>query len=184
MKGFPDMDDERAAKIDAALAKADANPYSSGKHPPVAAYVLSNRNGEMSRLKKRIESLRRVDQMEHVEIEFDGGTIVTNEDVNRVQILFDEKPDEAARSKLKGYGFRWSPREGAWQAPRTPAYLNRAKRILGITDEKRTTAADEGNAAQEAAPLATPSAEDRADEIQAAREIETDEFPQYAIPGA
>ncbi len=168
MKGFPDMDDDRAAKIDAALAKADANPYSSGKHPPVPAYVLSNRNGEMSRLKKRIESLRRVDEMEHVEIEFDGGSIVTNEDVNRVQILFDEKPDEATRSKLKSYGFRWSPREGAWQAPRTPAYLNRAKRILGITDDKQTTAPDDGDAAQDAAPQADPSAEGKADEIQTA----------------
>ena len=31
-----------------------------------------------------------------------------------------------------------------------------AKRILGITDTKRATAADEGDAAQDAAPPATP----------------------------
>ena len=38
--------------------------------------------------------------MEHTEIEFDGGMIITNEDVNRVQILFDEKPDEARLKNL------------------------------------------------------------------------------------
>jgi len=162
MKGFPDMDDERAAQIDAALAKRDANPYSTDKHL-IPAYVLSNRNAEINRLKKRIKSLRNVDQMEHVEIDFDGGQIVTNEEVNRVQILFDEKPDEATRSKLKSYGFRWSPREGAWQAQRTPAYLRRAKDILGVTDTKLANATDEGDATQDAAPLATPSAKDKAD---------------------
>lgn len=132
MKGFPDMDDERAAKIDATLAEQDANPYSVGKHPPVSSWRLSNRNAEMTRLKKRIEALREVDKMEHTDIEFDGGTVITNEDINRVQILFDEKPDDATRAALKSNGFRWSPSEGAWQASRTPVYLHRAKRILGI----------------------------------------------------
>ncbi len=70
--------------------------------------------------------------MEHTEIEFDGGVIVTNEDINRVQIIFDSKPDEAVRRELKSLGFRWSPREGAWQAQRTPVYLQRAKRICNI----------------------------------------------------
>lgn len=155
MNGFPDMDDERVAKIDAALAEQDASAYSSGKHSPVPSWQLSNRNAEINRLKSRIKSLQIVDQMEHVEIDFDGGQIITNEEVNRVQILFDEKPDDATRSKLKSNGFRWSPREGAWQAPRTPAYLSRAKRILNVTDTKPATA-DDGDAAQQAAPLATP----------------------------
>ncbi len=132
VKGFTDMDDERAAKIDAAVAELNARPYSSGKHVPVPSWVLSNRNGEMSRLKKRIEALRQVDQMEHVEIDFPGGQIVTNEDVNRVQILFDEKPDADMRSKLKRNGFRWSPSESAWQTLRTPAALRCAKRILHV----------------------------------------------------
>jgi len=93
---------------------------------PYPPYELSNNNAEMGRIKKRLESLQKVDEMEHTEIDFDGGTIVTNEEVNRVQILFDEKPDEETRSKLKQNGFRWSPREKAWQAPRTPRYLRRA----------------------------------------------------------
>ena len=55
-----------------------------------------------------------------------------NEEINRVQIIFDAKPDEAVRRELKSWGFRWSPREGAWQAQRTPHYLHRAKRICHV----------------------------------------------------
>ncbi len=99
---------------------------------PFPPYALSNNNAEINRIKKRLEALRKVDEMEHTEIEFDGGIIVTNEDINRVQIIFDSKPDEAMRQKLKGWGFRWSPRERAWQAQRTPAYLMRAKRICDV----------------------------------------------------
>ena len=99
---------------------------------PFPPYALSNNNAEINRTKKRIEALRVVDEMEHVEIEFDGGMIVTNEEINRVQIIFDAKPDEAVRRELKSWGFRWSPREGAWQAQRTPHYLHRAKRICHV----------------------------------------------------
>lgn len=129
MKGCPGITDEDAAQADAQLAE-----MREAIRRPVPAWQLSNRNAEITRLKKRIEALRQVDEMEHVEIDFDGGQIITNESVNRVQILFDEKPDEATRAKLKSNGFRWSPREGAWQAPRTPAYLRRAKYLLGIQE--------------------------------------------------
>jgi len=99
---------------------------------PFPRYALSNNNAEINRTKKRIEALCIVDEMEHVEIEFDGGVIVTNEEINRVQIIFDSKPDEDVRRELKSWGFRWSPREGAWQAQRTPRYLHRAKRICHV----------------------------------------------------
>lgn len=99
---------------------------------PFPPYALSNNNAEINRIKKRLDALRVVDAMEHVEIEFEGGVIVTNEEINRVQILFDEKPDEAVRRELKSWGFRWSPSEGAWQAQRTPRYLQRAKRICHV----------------------------------------------------
>ena len=140
VKGYTGISDEGAAKIDAQLAEQDASPYSSGRHLPIPSYQLSNRNAEINRLKKRIAALQRVDRMEHVEIDFEGGQIVTNEDINRVQILFDEKPDEATRSKLKSYGFRWSPREKAWQAQRTPRYLERSKYILGVRNAESASA--------------------------------------------
>lgn len=56
-----------------------------------------------------------MDEMEHIEISFPGGLLTTNEEINRVQIIFDDTPDEATRAKLKANGFRWAPREGAWR---------------------------------------------------------------------
>lgn len=107
--------------------------YKGIPYPP---YALSNNNAEISRIKKRLSHLETVDKMDHVEISFPGGVLLTNEEINRVQILYEDKPDEATRSKLKSYGFRWSPREGAWQTQRTPQALRRAKQILNITDDQ------------------------------------------------
>ena len=154
MKGCPGITGEDAASADAQLAE-----MREGIRRPVPAWQLSNRNGEIKRIKDRLAQLRKVDEMEHTEIEFDGGMIITNEDVNRVQILFDEKPDDATRSKLKSNGFRWSRTEGAWQTQRTPQSLRRACYLLGIDPPKPApapTAADENDACQDAAPLATP----------------------------
>lgn len=109
MKGFDGISDDHAARADAQLAEQDASPYSTGRHLPVPSYILSNRNAEMNRLKKRLSQLQKVDEMGHVEIPFDGGVLLTNEDVNRVQILFDDKPDDDTRAVLKSNGFRWSP---------------------------------------------------------------------------
>ncbi len=108
--------------------------WSMGWHVgiPFPRYTLSNNNAEINRTKKRLEALRIIDEMEHVEIEFDSGVIVTNEKINRIQIIFDSKPDEDVRRELKSWGFRWSPRERAWQAQRTPTYLHRAKRICHV----------------------------------------------------
>lgn len=47
--------------------------------------------------------------------QFEGGEAVANQEENRLQLLFDEKPSEEQRSELKGWGFRWSPSNKAWQ---------------------------------------------------------------------
>lgn len=52
---------------------------------------------------------------ENVEIEFCGGTVVKNYAENRLQIVYDDKPDRTTIDKLKKHGFRWSPSNGAWQ---------------------------------------------------------------------
>ncbi len=148
VKGFPGISDEEADRADKELSE-----MREGIRRPVPAWQLSNRNGEIKRIKDRLAQLRKVDEMEHTEIEFDGGMIITNEDVNRVQILFDEKPDDATRSKLKSNGFRWSRTEGAWQTQRTPQSLRRACYLLGIDPPKPAPApAADSDDAQETAP--------------------------------
>jgi hypothetical protein len=35
--------------------------------------------------------------------------------MNRLQLIFDEKPNESQRTQLKSSGFKWAPSQGAWQ---------------------------------------------------------------------
>lgn len=130
LDGCPDL---TPAMIREITAHWESGWYKGVPYPP---YALSNNNAEISRTKKRLAQLEAVDKMDHVEITFPGGVLLTNEEINRVQILFEDKPDEDTRAKLKSYGFRWSPREGAWQTQRTPHALRRAKWILNITDDQ------------------------------------------------
>ena len=74
--------------------------------------------GYIKRVADRLAELdkRQEQQAQPTENEkFDGGEIVRNLEADRLQIIFDEKPDEETRSVLKSNGFRWSPRYGAWQ---------------------------------------------------------------------
>lgn len=53
--------------------------------------------------------------VEHREKAFPGGRIVLNKAIDRVQLVFDGKPEPGTIAQLKTRAFRWSPREGAWQ---------------------------------------------------------------------
>ena len=62
----------------------------------------------------------------------DGGEIVKNAELNRLQIVFDEIPGEETRAELKRNGFRWSPSNQAWQRQLTPNAEAAARIILCI----------------------------------------------------
>lgn len=64
---------------------------------------------------------------------FAGGRVINNREAERVQILFDAKPDAAMREKLKRAGWRWSPSNGAWQRQNTANAVASAREILGLT---------------------------------------------------
>ena len=59
-----------------------------------------------------------------------GVRIIQNTDINRLQIEFDDKPDEEMRSKLKANGFKWAPSQGAWQRQLTDNATAAVKRIF------------------------------------------------------
>mgnify|MGYP002706006236 CR=1 FL=1 len=63
---------------------------------------------------------------------FPGGEIVRNAELNRLQILFDEIPDADTRAALKEHGFRWSPKNQAWQRQLTDNAVSAARAALGI----------------------------------------------------
>ena len=82
---------------------------------PYPSWALSNNNAEIRRIKGRIAELTRKQETAYAGWEFDGGTVEANREDNRLQIFFEEKPDEQTRETLKENGFRWSPKAGAWQ---------------------------------------------------------------------
>ena len=48
-------------------------------------------------------------------VDFDGGYVYENPELDRIQIIYDGKPAREIIDKLKHNGFRWSPSQGAWQ---------------------------------------------------------------------
>ena len=85
------------------------------------AYALQNNNAEIHRIKSRIEDLQRKTEQDSETWTGEGWTAESDLDENRIRIYFDGKPDEETRRILKGYGFRWSPKNSAWQRQDTPA---------------------------------------------------------------
>lgn len=58
--------------------------------------------------------------------------LVRNTAIDRIQFLFPGKPDDETRQQLKRNGFRWSPREGAWQRQLTNNGIDAARRIRAL----------------------------------------------------
>lgn len=79
------------------------------------SWQLQNIGASIRETKKRIERLERLEEIEFKEIEFVGGKAVHNKEINRIQLLFEDIPNEDIRKELKQNGFHWSRREGAWQ---------------------------------------------------------------------
>jgi hypothetical protein len=78
------------------------------------------------------EKLNIVKGQENRELAFEGGALVWNYGKNRLQILFDRIPEDDKRKELKTSGFRWSPKNKAWQRQLTPHALSAAKRVLNL----------------------------------------------------
>lgn len=96
------------------------------------AFELSNNNANIKRLEARIKELEKRQTEEAPEgWTFEGGEVVINTELNRVQIIFDEKPDEDMRAKLRHRAFKWAPSQGAWQRQYTRNALYDAKEVTG-----------------------------------------------------
>lgn len=78
-------------------------------------YELQNISQEIRRLKVRIKELKILDELDFQDIIFEGGKAIHNKEQNRIQILFDDKPNEEVRTLLKRYGFKWARSQNAWQ---------------------------------------------------------------------
>lgn len=124
LDGCPDISEDTIRKLQADMA---STWHLEDK--PFASYALSNNNANIKRVRERIADLEKRQSETTEGWTFEGGEVVINTEMNRLQILFDEKPDDDLRAMLKGRGFRWAPSQGAWQRQLTDAAIFAAKKI-------------------------------------------------------
>ena len=126
-RGFHGLSEADADRLDEQVK----NGY-SWETAPYPAYALSNNSQEIRRLKDRIKALTDARDFGYQGWEFEGGHVKANTDNNRLQVFFDEIPDEQLRGELKSRGFHWSRTEQAWQRQLTDNAIYSASRINAI----------------------------------------------------
>lgn len=79
------------------------------------SWELTNIGANIRETKLRIERLKEQEELVFPNTKFKGGKAIHNKEINRIQLLFDDKPNEDIRKELKHNGFHWSRYENAWQ---------------------------------------------------------------------
>lgn len=111
-------------------------PYSYVKQP--FTYQLQNNLANIKRVEGRISELKAKEAQKEAatggqkEIAFEGGVLVLNYELDRVQIKFPSKPASEVIRNLKSGGFRWAPSQMSWQRQLTGNGLYSASRFTGI----------------------------------------------------
>lgn len=116
---------------------------------PFETYELSNNRQNIRAAKARLERLKNIKENtpeEETEIQIhnqdtdtkDICRVVENTELMRLQLLFDGKPDEEVRSVLKSNGFRWSPKNSAWQRQLTDNAKYALKRVIREIEDLQT----------------------------------------------
>ncbi|EQB06247.1 hypothetical protein [Sphingobium baderi] len=93
-------------------------------HRPISWLDRRNRSAEKAALSAEAATIQ------HRTLEFPGVKLVQNTTLDRIQLLFEGKPEPDTIGQLKREAFRWSPREGAWQRQNTNNGVQAAYRVL------------------------------------------------------
>lgn len=112
LEGFESFGKDKAKKL-----MLDIERFNLSQ--PFPSWELSNNSANLRRTRARIDKLKREKETPKSEtcraVNGESCTVVENTDIMRLQIIFDDKPEEETRSQLKTNGFRWSPKNKAWQ---------------------------------------------------------------------
>lgn len=121
LEGCPELNSEDAKSLSEYTIELGRVPYSHAE--------LSNETSNIHRIEGRIKQLNQRKASPSTGWKFEGGEVKENTLNNRLQVLFDDKPDAELRADLKSHGFRWSPKENAWQRQLTNNALFSAKHL-------------------------------------------------------
>ena len=108
---------------------ARRQPNEWGRIGVFPRWMLSNNSSEIRRIKQRIEALGKAQEREDEAEDVETDLYTYRIEDNRVQFIFEGKPEPAVRGILKRYAFRWSPSRGAWVRQATANGIYAAKRV-------------------------------------------------------
>lgn len=94
-------------------------------------YELSLARQYLNRYKKRLESLQNIKKQGDKKITKNNITFLDNTELMRYQLFFDGIPEKEIRDELKKSGFRWSPKNKAWQSYRNNKAMILINKLLG-----------------------------------------------------
>lgn len=102
-------------------------------------YQLTSNTSKIKRMKESLEKMKAADLASGKDTigEYEGVQIVKNNDINRLQLVFDKTPEEGIRKELVGSGWHWSPKNKAWQRMITDRSEFSAKKILDKNYSKK-----------------------------------------------
>lgn len=121
---------------DLPLAAALLKPPYASAPAGYASFQLTNNLAEIKRLRIRVAEVeRKAARIEAAPAEpssrsINGVELIEDAADDRLRLIFDGKPSPATIASLKGRGFRWSPRAGAWQRQLTANARAAAEAIL------------------------------------------------------
>ena len=101
-----------------------------------ASYQLSLNLAKIKDLKAKIARHEAMAEKEDKVLEFEDYDVELDYQEERLRIRHHEKPDAQTIQELKGNGFRWSPKNKAWQRQLTSNAVYAARRVLNLTPEQ------------------------------------------------
>lgn len=122
MQGFDTLSENQALALDEKIQK---DLYKI----PYAPYELSLSNAKIKRLEERVKTLQHLKEKESIDFECDYFRMEENKEDMRIRFFFDGKPSQEVIQECKGYGFKWSPRNMAWQRQTTVNALHAARNL-------------------------------------------------------
>lgn len=151
MTGYEGFSEKTNENINRAMEDAKSRGWSDNK--PFASYSLTNNNAQIKATQSRLTQIQSNKAKAAAESSsgsgsgsggrtFNGGSVVRNTEINRLQIKFDSIPDAATRQQLKSNGWKWSPRNQAWQRQLTDNAERSADRLIESFGKSRTPPVD------------------------------------------
>ena len=116
----------------------------------VSSFVNQNISGNIKNKKDMVEKIKRNAKLNQEATDGSSGGIKqgdtgvhgiefeNNQDDQRVRLTFDGKPNAETRSTLKRNGFKWSPKNSAWQRNNNEAGHGAVKRALESLKDKES----------------------------------------------